>query len=313
MTYRSWLAVAAVGVGLALAGAAPSPTASEVPEHQAGKQIKFTIDGASDQSRPLTLTPTQGEQHPDESADAENFGGGEHSNEEGPPWTDVLVAICAGLAVMIALAQAAFFVWQLGLMRAGVKDATVAAIAARASSEAAIEANRIIQEHFREQMRPWLALDVVPDRKLTFLREKVHTVVRIRMTNLGQIPAVNVRAWAEMFNDSAGGTSASALESIVSRVKAWKANGSSGKTILPGQTLDLCPDVLCLPTPRFIGRILAFAEYEFAGCGEPRHTEAAFDLTSFQDDGSNRVIIADEGDIPQTRLRINANGKGDAT
>jgi hypothetical protein len=59
------------------------------------------------------------------------------TNEQGlTDFTRALVEVTAALAI-IAFIQAGLFVWQLGYMRAGVRDANIAAIAARNNAETA--------------------------------------------------------------------------------------------------------------------------------------------------------------------------------
>jgi hypothetical protein len=99
--------------------------------------------------------------------------------------------------VVIAAAQAAFFVVQLTYMRIGMRDATIAAKAARDGALAAIQANEINRKNSLVDQRPWVGISALEWDGLVFEthnEEKVGATSNFsfKLKNFGKTPALGI-------------------------------------------------------------------------------------------------------------------------
>jgi hypothetical protein len=96
--------------------------------------------------------------------------------------------------VIIAAAQAAFFVIQLRFMRRSMDDATTAANAAKDGALAATEANKLNRDHFATDQRPWLSVSNKLEftSPVKFEEGGAFTTVKFSVRNSGKSPALNV-------------------------------------------------------------------------------------------------------------------------
>jgi hypothetical protein len=101
-------------------------------------------------------------------------------------YTDRLATFTIAL-FCVAVLQAGLFVWQLGYMRAGMKDATVAARAAKRSAVATVAQAKITRDSVISIQRPYIfAFDVHRLER----RGDSDWIVKYSAANYGTIPAV---------------------------------------------------------------------------------------------------------------------------
>jgi hypothetical protein len=113
-------------------------------------------------------------------------------------WT----AVATFVLVLVGIAQAALFVWQLTLLRRSVRDSAAAARAATEAADAARAANRINREAFASEQRPWVTLKTVLNPIAVPLsygsRDGWRIELRYSLTNIGKTPARRVGFMAEV-------------------------------------------------------------------------------------------------------------------
>jgi hypothetical protein len=113
-----------------------------------------------------------------------------------------------GLAA-IGVGQALLFFVQLRYMRTGMDDAAKAAEASAAGAHAAVQANKLNQENFLADHRPWLGPNGEPTFVAPFSPVKggYTTAIEIKVINAGRSPALKVHVLAELYlMDTKGGT-----------------------------------------------------------------------------------------------------------
>lgn len=94
--------------------------------------------------------------------------------------------------VVVGGSQAALFVWQLRLIRAGMHDAKGAAIAARDSADAATRQSEIAQNAYIAGIRPWLDFTITLTDGIRWDEHNVGLTYYITVVNHGRSPAVKV-------------------------------------------------------------------------------------------------------------------------
>jgi hypothetical protein len=110
-------------------------------------------------------------------------------------WTHALFWATAALA-FVAAVQAGLFVWQLFLMRDGVKVAALAAGAARESADAARASIDLAQI----DQRPWVSVDISIISPVTYdSNGNAHITFRFSLTNVGRSPAINIEVFPMIY------------------------------------------------------------------------------------------------------------------
>lgn len=135
------------------------------------------------------------------------------------------VVFFTAVLCFIAFVQAGLFLWQLRYMRVGMRDAKIAADAAKLGSQAALEANRA-----------WLNVSEVCFAKPLAVRANgVVADVDIKIENVGRSPALGVTAWVQLIPVPTGGrTIQDAQASVLS--EAISRSDYPGNAIFPTQT-----------------------------------------------------------------------------
>jgi hypothetical protein len=128
--------------------------------------------------------------------------------------------------VIVGFGQAGLFVWQLGYMSKGLKDAAKAANAAKLAAEAAVDANR-----------PWLNIkDVQFKEPLTITENGAFSMVTVQIKNIGRSPAIDASVWVEMLPMVSGEKVGDIQAHVVS--EATKRNSKDlGNVVFPDQTV----------------------------------------------------------------------------
>ncbi|MCP1844036.1 hypothetical protein J2R78_007003 [Bradyrhizobium sp. USDA 4538] len=124
------------------------------------------------------------------------------SNERGLVLATWILALVTGLLFLAAAIQAGLFVWQLGYMREGMKDATLAASAAKESADAAkLQAAvasgtlQTMQDTAERQLRAYVGVDNASIKQV----ETGSPEVAVYIKNFGQTPAHDVKMWIHMW------------------------------------------------------------------------------------------------------------------
>jgi hypothetical protein len=103
--------------------------------------------------------------------------------------------------VVIAGAQASFFVIQLAYMRKGMEDATTVAKAAKVSADAAMKSAVVAENALIATDRAWISIEAEIIAPLVFEKDRIHIGIGFGMTNIGSSPATHVGIWAELCAD----------------------------------------------------------------------------------------------------------------
>lgn len=127
-----------------------------------------------------------------ESSTKTSQSGAQQNQQEG--WwqrTTDPVAIFTFCLVVVGSFQLGLFLWQLRLIRESLDDAKIAADAAKESADAANRSATLAEKGLIAAQRAWIKIErIMISQPLAFTDTGVSTAVSIRITNIGNAPAL---------------------------------------------------------------------------------------------------------------------------
>lgn len=184
----------------------------------------------------------------------------EHKKEPQPetevkeaPW-DSVVAIAACLTVLIGTGQAIMFWRQLKVMKENTLDTKNASNAAMASAKIAEQSIQLARNEFKTTHRPWIKHDIelsisspCHSSPIFFDEDRVYATLKFTLSNIGTIPAFDVRPELMLCTGSgAGNYLVNIQREFLERLSSTRNSRYKGPTIFPGQTISISITTNCL-------------------------------------------------------------------
>lgn len=208
-------------------------------------------------------------------------------------YRQTLMALAGTIFGLLTLLAAAYAAWY----------ARRAAEAGHKSNEIAIQAQR-----------PWIAIEVEPNSPFYFEGKEGKVSLDVRFKNCGKKVATDLISQGIMYTGKSRASERMAIvEEARAKVHENQAKADYNRRIaLPGYECADFQTVRCEALPDAIYRIIVYVEYKIEGEGGFKYGWAGFDLLRVKGDYVTNISTSDGTMVGQERLRLHANGIGDA-
>lgn len=137
--------------------------------------------------------------------------------------------------VVVGSFQLGLFLWQLRLIRESLDDAKIAADAAKESADAANRSAILAEKGLIAAQRAWIKIErITVSQPLVFTEAGVSTAISIRITNIGNAPALKVSPHAWLYVLKRGGGPNEDQRQRCQEVKSLPFTGIT--TLFPNET-----------------------------------------------------------------------------
>ncbi len=174
------------------------------------------------------------------------------------------------VSTIIIFGQAILFFMQLKFIRAGMHDTTIAANAARDGALAAFEANKITQENFLYERRPWLLWSIPPISVIKNNGRHLEINIVGDLSNIGKAPALVIMYFGKFYTTGNNEPAVNkGMAYFTEHLRESMQGGFSLASALPTEKIPMRfgphgIDVSSLPQEGGFTLFLAFhAKYEF--------------------------------------------------
>ena len=162
------------------------------------------------------------------------------ANERGLAVATWILAYATLFLFAVAIGQAVMFFFQLRIMRDGMKDATIAAQAARDGAIAANAANLLNREIFVASQRPWLDAEVVLASGFRCDGKTGIVDIQVTVRNVGKVPAFNIVCRSLTFPNMEVGSDLDHYRRLSESMKSQTVRGTGfGRMLFPEKEIPI--------------------------------------------------------------------------